>query len=109
MIEINDDNFKTALTDAKLPVLLFFKSTFCGPSAFFAPMIEKAIEDFDGQVIIAPIDIEACPKLAREMQVKGTPTALVLNLGVPLASKLGTMSYRQFTDFIRDSICKSPA
>lgn len=107
MIDITDDDFGATLRDAKLPVLLFFTATYCAPSAFFEPMIEQAVKDFDGQVIIATIDIEAFPKLAREMQVKALPSSVIVKAGVPLGSRLGTMTYRQFTGFMRETIGKA--
>lgn len=105
-MEINDDNFAKALADAPRPVLLVFGATFCGPSAWTKPYVEKAQEDLSDRVIVVPIDVEECPKLARQMQVKGTPTMLLLKRSEPIASRIGTMTWRSFTAFINESLAK---
>lgn len=105
---INDLNYERFLADATVPVMLVFRASFCGPSAMLEPLIEQAAKDFDGQVVVADIDVEDCPNLTRQFQVKNTPTLVVLHLGVPVASIMGTMNYEQLTEFVKRSICKEP-
>lgn len=109
MLNLTDRNYTVELSKAAVPVLVIFKASFCGPSALLDPWIDQIIEDFDGRVVVAEIDVEECPKMTREMQVKGTPTAIIFNLGVPLASRIGISekeTYEALTGWIEEYICK---
>jgi thioredoxin 1 len=107
-IDLNDDNFASVLTSRDKPLLVLFTSSFCGPSHALYPLIDDAIEQEAGRRYdYAEIDVEKCPKMTREYQIKGTPTLMFFDLGVPLASRAGTMSDEYFEQFVTDALGKA--
>lgn len=107
MSEINDKNFHHVLLQAPAPVLLIFRGTFCGPSALYSDIIAEAQAEFgEDEVIFLDVDVEECPRLTREMQIKGTPTALLLDEAVPIASVIGTTTVDKFIDWLDEQLKK---
>jgi thioredoxin 1 len=101
---IDDENFKAELRKAKLPVLMVFSASFCGPSQSIGGMLDQFFDAFEGRVNLAEISVETCPKMTREFQVKGTPSFIVVNQGEPISSRIGTMSYKQLSEWVEASI-----
>jgi thioredoxin 1 len=99
-ITITDDTFHRHMADSDRPVLLVFKASFCGPSAMIDPFLDQIIEDYGDDIILAEVDVENCPKVTRELQVKGTPSFIVMNLGVPLGSRIGTSTYEELAGWL---------
>lgn len=96
MPEINDLNYERVLDDALAPVLLIFTASFCGPSAWMELMVEDIVENIGPKLVVHTIDVEECPNITRNFQVKQTPTYIVTNGRKPLASRMGTSSYEGF-------------
>lgn len=107
-MEIHDLNFERFIADQTVPVMFVFVAGFCGPTAAMEEMIEQVTEDFTGRVVVATIDVEKCPNITRQFAVKGTPSFVVLNMGVPVASRIGTSSIEELTEWVTASICKQP-
>ena len=106
MINLTDDTFRQALNSAMKPMLLVFRAGFCGPSAAIDPLLDQLEADFSHCMEIGIIDVEECPRVTREMSVKGTPTLIIFELGKALASRIGTMTYDELADWIED-YCKN--
>lgn len=99
MIQIDDSNFAKVIADTSEPLVLIFKAEFCGPTASMEPLFDEAITRFP-QIAFAEIDVEKCPKLTREMQVKGLPMLVFLNEGKPAASRVGTCDLQTLLDWL---------
>lgn len=100
MTPIDDDSYARVLRQSTEPVLLVFQATFCGPSAMMLPMIDELADDYHEKVAIFDVDVETCPRLTRAMQVKGTPAMVLLKQGEPVASRMGTSSYKDLTEWL---------
>lgn len=102
-INLTEDTFRETLAAEPLPVLVLFTGSFCGPSHLIYPMIDALIENSDGtELTYAEVDVEKCPTITREFQVKATPTLIYFDRGVPLGSRVGSMSQEDLNDFLTD-------
>lgn len=107
-MEIHDLNYERFIADQTVPVMFVFMASFCGPTAAMEEQIEQVTADFEGRVVVATIDVEKCPNITRQFAVKGTPSMVVLNMGVPVASRIGTSSMEDLTEWVAKAICKQP-
>lgn len=106
MINLNDTTFHAALTKSDKPSLVYFRAGFCGPSSALDETMIPIVEDFAVDIAFVEVDVEECPKTAREFSIKGTPTLMFFEEGVPKASRIGTMSYRQCADWLEELLVK---
>lgn len=103
---ITDETFKQQIAKSPLPVMLFFISEACGPSYALEMLLEENFDDIEPLVNVMLVDIENCPNATRDMQVKGTPTLMILVDGQPVASRIGTQSPGQLLSWIKENIAK---
>jgi thioredoxin 1 len=84
----NEEQFRKEVLESKIPVLVDFFATWCGPCKMIAPTLEEIAqerEDFK----ICKIDVDQVQPLAIAYQVMSIPTLMVFRDGKPGAPALG--------------------
>lgn len=102
---VTDDTFKREVMEADRPVLAFFTGDFCGPSRMIADLLALDDPVFD-RLKVVEIDVEKCPRNSFELQIKGTPTLMLINEGQPKASRIGTQTEDEFFEWIEAELKK---
>ena len=75
------ENFQEEVLDAKQPVLVDVFATWCGPCKMMSPVIEELAEEYEGQVKVGKVDIDADSELAAQYGIMSVPTFLVFKDG----------------------------
>lgn len=88
VIHLTKDNFQEEVLDAKVPVLVDFWATWCGPCQMQAPILEELVKERD-DVIIAKVDVDQNPNLAQKYRVMSIPMLAVFKNGQPVVSAVG--------------------
>lgn len=104
-MQFNDLNYQTILKDEPAPVLLIFNASFCGPSAMLSPFLDELSEEF-AEVWMVDVDVERCPNMTRNYQVKQTPTLILFKKGEPVGSRMGTSTYPELRDWLSKNLSK---
>ena len=79
-VTITNENF-ASLKAGKLPMVVDFWATWCGPCRMIAPIIEELAADFDGQIVVGKCDVEENDDLAAEFGIRNIPTILFFKNG----------------------------
>ncbi len=73
--------FERIVQKADRPVLVDFYADWCGPCRMLAPTIEKLAKEYQGRAIIAKVDVDSLPAIARQYGIQGIPAVLVFDKG----------------------------
>lgn len=91
-IELTSDNFDQTLADAKVPVLVDFHATWCGPCKMLSPVVEQVATARDGEAIVAKVDIDQAKDIAHRYRITSVPTLIVFKDGQPVVGTRGVQT-----------------
>lgn len=76
--DISTERFDAEVTESSIPVFVDFHAVWCGPCKAAMPALLDMAREFESEVRIVKIDIDAEPDLAARFSVKGVPTFLLI-------------------------------
>ena len=100
----NDPN--TFKYEGKLPCVVDFFATWCGPCRKVSPIMEKIAKEYDGKLIVYKIDVDKEPKLASTFGVRNIPTVLFIPKEGQPSKQVGALSEQQYTQIIENNLLK---
>lgn len=88
ILELNDNNFENEVNNQKVPVLVDFWATWCGPCRKIAPLIEELSEEYSGKIKFVKIKADENPSTAQKYSVIGVPCLLLIKESAPVERML---------------------
>lgn len=91
-VSLYDFQEKVLDTSVKKPILVDLWADWCSPCVVIAPVLKKVIEEFEGEVLLAKIEVDEGEnmKLAGRYHVRGFPTIILFEDGEEKARFSGT-------------------
>jgi thioredoxin 1 len=89
VIEVDDNNFEVEVLGSKLPVLVDFSATWCGPCQRQLPIMEQFATANTGRVKVCKVDVDEAPAIAEKLKIRGVPSIILFNHGERLDMKVG--------------------
>ena len=80
VLHIGKSEFDEKVLKSEKPVLVDFYATWCGPCKMVAPVLEEIAEEHP-EYLIAKVNVDEEPELAREFQITSIPAIFVIREG----------------------------
>ncbi len=90
--DVTTEAFDAEVLKSKIPVLVDFHATWCGPCKASAPALEDAAREFEGEIAIVKVDVDQEPEIAKTYDVQGVPTFIIMKDGEPVERFQGLVS-----------------
>ncbi len=100
--EANMENFMAEVVEAstKMPIIVDFWASWCGPCKTLGPMLEKAIIARKGAMIMVKVDIDKNQMLAQQLRIQSVPTVMAFINGQPVDGFAGALPESEINTFL---------
>lgn len=100
IIQVTDGDFEDNVLKNDKLVMVDFWATWCGPCLALGPTLEGLAADFQGQVVVAKLNVDENRDTAATYRITSIPTVLFFKGGQLVDSVVGARAKNQYKDLI---------
>src|SRR3712207_9287838 len=89
--EVTNETWESEVASSATPVLVDFWAEWCQPCHMVAPVLDKIVEERQGELKLVKINIDEQPALAQRYGIASIPTMILFKGGEPAAAAMGAM------------------
>lgn len=108
MIELNDKNFEEEIKKSEKPILVDFWAPWCHPCNLLGPILEKLSEELKEVFVLAKINLDESPFIARKFSVDRIPTVMLLKDGKAVSQFIGLRPETEIKKWLEENLKDSP-
>ena len=90
-VEVNESNWDDKVLNSDVPVLVDFWAEWCGPCKMIAPSVHDMAVEYDGQLSVGKLDVDADPNIAMKYGVRSIPALIFFKDGQPVDQIIGAV------------------
>jgi putative thioredoxin len=101
-IDVTDATFQAEVVERSMttPVVVDLWATWCGPCKTLGPILERVIDETDGKVVLAKIDVDANPGVSQAFRVQSIPMVVAFDKGQPVDAFMGAQGEPEVRQFV---------
>ncbi len=100
-VKITDEDFEKEVIKSKIPVLVDFWASWCGPCKAIAPLVEELAKEYTGQVKIAKMNVDENIETPNNYNVRNIPTLIIFKDGNELERLVGVFPKSTIEEMIK--------
>ena len=106
IFDVGETDFSESVLAAshKSPVLVDFWADWCPPCRFLTPVLEKLTQAYQGQVLLAKVEVDENMRLAGRYKLRGFPTVILFMNGEEAGRFSGARTEQQVKAFVAEYV-----
>jgi putative thioredoxin len=107
-IDVTDTSFQADVIDrsAATPVVVDLWAPWCGPCRILGPILQKVVDETDGKVVLAKVNVDENPQVSQAFRVQGIPAVYAVADGKVVSGFVGAQPEAAVREFV-DSLLPS--
>ncbi len=100
--DVTEADFEAAVLERSMqvPVLLDCWAPWCGPCKSLGPVLEKLVQAYGGQFVLAKIDTDQAPQVSAALRIRSIPLVVLFVGGRPVDQFTGALPEGQIRAFL---------
>src|SRR6266852_8578828 len=86
---VTEQSFEEEVLQSDKPVIVDFWAEWCGPCHAVAPVLDRIVEERQGEIKLVKVNIDEEQGLAQRYGVSSIPTMILFKGGEPAAAAIG--------------------
>jgi thioredoxin 1 len=86
---VTEQSFEQEVLQSDKPVIVDFWAEWCGPCHAVSPVLDKIVEERNGDLRLVKVNIDEEQELAQRYGVASIPTMILFRDGAPAAAAIG--------------------
>ncbi len=99
-VKVTKENFEDEVLNSKVPVLLDFWASWCGPCKAVSPIIDEVSKEVTSSAKVCKINVDEEDELASLFKIRSVPTLIVMNKGKVVAQSMGVKSKKSIIEML---------
>ena len=91
-LKVTDADFKKAVLESDMPVLVDFWAEWCGPCQMVGPAVEAIADKHKGKLKVCKVNVDEAGKTASEYDIMSIPALVVFKGGQVIDKIIGAVS-----------------
>ncbi len=89
--EVTDETFDLEVEQAEGVTMVDFWAAWCGPCRLVAPIVDELAQEYEGQITVAKLDVDASQRTAMRFNVRSIPSILFFKDGEHVDTVIGAV------------------
>lgn len=105
-IDVTDENFEENVIEQsnKVPVVVDFWASWCGPCVMLKPILEKIASEYQGKFILAKLNVEENQEKAGEFGIMSIPAVKLFKNGEIVDEFVGAMPESAIKEWLDNNL-----
>ncbi len=104
IVELTKDNFEQEVLASKIPVVIDFWATWCGPCKMQSPVLDKVAAEMGDKIKVCKVNVDEQPGIAMEYRIASIPTLVFMKFGMFQERMIGLQNEETIVNFLNTLI-----